>query len=353
MNAASENDQQLVNILLEYKSRIDLKDNFQRNALFYAINTKNGDPSAMVSLLIENGIELNEPDVDGNTPLTLAVTKGLKLVVNILLENGADLNYRNSKDGNTALHYAVMMNNPEMLLTLLSRKPILSIRNKNEQTPIEISATCANTEIYQILAEEYNKKDSRDENILISNDKFNTGEYMTDSSLLQEDYRSNLSMNNLANNYNNNSLNQAKYNQNLNKVNPNSFLQNDNKNFPNNYNHINNINSHQHNIQININNNLNNTGDNIKNLQTMNGFSKGVKLQKMQYLQEKRSLDKSGRSIKEKVYSFPLNQNQNKLGNSTNIEIPFSFQNNIERNNKSSNGNQLHTYISNIAKYYS
>lgn len=351
MNAASENDLQLVNILLEYKSRVDLKDNFQRNALFYAINTKNGDPAAMVSLLIENGIELNEPDVDGNTPLILAVTKGLKQVLNILLENGADLNYRNSKDGNTALHYAVMINNPEMLLTLLSRKPILSIRNKNEQTPIEISATCANTEIYQILAEEYNKRDLRDENIVISNDKFNTGEYMTDSSLLQEDYRSNLSMNN-SNIYNNNSLNQAKYNQNLNKVNPNSFLQSDNKNFPSNYNNINNINSHQQNIQININNNSNNAGENVKNLQNMNGFSKSAKLQKMLYLQEKRTLDKSERSTKEKVYSFPLNQNQNKLGNSTNIEIPFSFQNNMERANKSSNGNQLHTYISNLAKNY-
>ena len=161
MNAAAENDLQLANILIDYKCRVDLKDNFQRNALFYAINTKNGDSSAMISFLISNGTELNDADIDGHTVFTLAVTKGLKNVVIILLENGADINYRNSKDGNTPLHYAAMTNNVEIMCALLSRKPILCIRNKNEQTPMEVAATCAKTEIYQILAEEYNRRELR------------------------------------------------------------------------------------------------------------------------------------------------------------------------------------------------
>ena len=338
MSAAAENDLQLANILLEYKCRIELKDNFQRNALFYSINTKNGDPSAMINLLVTNGIEINEPDVEGHTPLTLAVTKGLKNVVNILLDHGADVNYRNIKDGNTPLHYVAIMNNVDIVYTLLSRKPILCIRNKNEQTPMEVAATCAKTEIYQIFAEEYNKKEAKinENSISIGN---NSGEFFTDPNLIQDEFRSNISVTNPYAN-----ANQGKLNQMSNKINSNPNLQND-KNFSSNYNQINNINSHQHNIQININNLSHN--ETQKNQATANCFGKSAKLQKLHFLQEKRNSEKnSGRSIKDKVFKFPFNQSSNNPATCNNIEIPFSFQNCIERNNKSNTGNQLHSYIS-------
>lgn len=336
MNAAAENDLQLANILIEFKCRIDLKDNFQRNALFYAINTKNGDPSALVNLLISNGIEVNDPDVEGHTPLTLAVTKGMKQVVNILMDNGADVNYRNSKDGNTSLHYAAMMNEVHIVHRLLSRTPILNIRNKNEQTPMDVAATCAKTEIYQILAEEFNRNS---DNINTSLNNY-SGDFVADSNLVQDEYRSNISSLNIP--YAN--MNQAKLNQMPLKLNSSCYLENE-KNISTNYNQINNINSHQHNIHINI-NNLN-QGENQKNPIRPNGFSKSGKLQKLLYLQDKRNSEKSDRqSIKDKMFKFPFNQNPNNTASSTNIEIPFSFQNNMERANKSNNANQLHTYIS-------
>lgn len=341
MNAAAENDVQLANIMIEFKCRIDLKDNFQRNALFYAINTKNGDPSAMVSFLISNGIELNDADIDGHTVLTLSVTKGLKNAAIILLENGADINYRNSKDGNTALHYAAMNNNVDIMCALLSRKPILCIRNKNEQTPMEVAATCAKTEIYQIFAEEYNRREPRIDSIIKPNEKVMLEEYLEDGGDQQE----------LTNNVHNSSLyvnsNQTKLNHQFNKANVNSFTQFDNnKHFSSNYNNINNINSNLQNIQINI-NNLSH-GEIQKNPQGTHGFSKSAKLQKLLYLQDKRNQEKGGRTVKDRVYKFPQNQNQNITGNCSNIEIPFSFQNNIDRSSKAISGNQLHTYISKI-----
>ena len=52
MHAASENDNYLVNLLLSFNCNINMKDNNNRNALFYAINSNNSDNIEMINNLI-------------------------------------------------------------------------------------------------------------------------------------------------------------------------------------------------------------------------------------------------------------------------------------------------------------
>ncbi|OUM65345.1 hypothetical protein PIROE2DRAFT_27305, partial [Piromyces sp. E2] len=44
----------------------------------------------IVNLLIENGVDVNKENKDGNTPLIEACNQGYNNIVNLLIENGAD-----------------------------------------------------------------------------------------------------------------------------------------------------------------------------------------------------------------------------------------------------------------------
>jgi ankyrin repeat protein len=169
MLAAMEGDVYLAQILISHGCNLNITDHNNRNAIFYAIenthnNSDNRDKTSssyfeIINLLINSGINLNQIDKEGHSPLTLSVLKCEKEIVRILLNNNADVNHQVMKDGNTPLHYAVNLNKPDLIQMLLLRKPDLGIQNKNGQTPMEIATSLSRTEVYQILAEEYNLRE--------------------------------------------------------------------------------------------------------------------------------------------------------------------------------------------------
>jgi ankyrin repeat protein len=444
MFAAAQNDLYLANIFISHSCDLNLQDSNMRNALFYAINAQ-GDVYEMVSLLISSGINVNQSDREGHSPLTLAVSKGDREVTRILLNSGVNVDHQ-TNEGNSALHYAVSNNRPELIYLLLLRRPDLNLRNKNDQTPMDIASVLSRTEVYQILAEEYNNRESNPKisdldsdvkeedttkpvnNPSSMNFKFldkdapvrtNTLEFISTKNPsydLPTTYNQNLpSQNNInTQNYptgffNNNSINTQLINSSVNTnnsflpfntitntVSPINFAPNSNMGNPNITTNITtnanpNINT---NINTNINNNSNlnsnlsqNFNSNPNNLNSLlnsstiinpsqnvmnnnlnlsqytqlnqstrggmpftHKFTKTAKLQKLKLLQERNQMA-GGKQIKDKVFKFPFNQNNNL----TNIEIPFSFQSggngNLNANSQSNRfakGNQLHTYISKI-----
>lgn len=60
----------------------------------------------VVKCLVENGLPINAQDIDGDTPLHIAVSKGNLAIIEYLLKQGAKLSLTN-KQGETALHWAV------------------------------------------------------------------------------------------------------------------------------------------------------------------------------------------------------------------------------------------------------
>lgn len=71
-------------------------------ALHYAAERGN---TKIVQLLVENGADINAKNDFGNTPLLLAINFSMKDTVVYLLANGADVNVRN-KDGAGAIAHA-------------------------------------------------------------------------------------------------------------------------------------------------------------------------------------------------------------------------------------------------------
>ncbi|CAG0911253.1 unnamed protein product, partial [Cyprideis torosa] len=86
-----------------------------------------------VTVLIENGAEVNARDDDGWTPLLLATRRGHHFIVHLLLAHGADLNIRDC-DKQTPLHLASRRGHHSIVHLLLAHGADLNIRDCDKQT---------------------------------------------------------------------------------------------------------------------------------------------------------------------------------------------------------------------------
>jgi hypothetical protein len=94
----------------------------------------------VVELLIENGVDVNDKHSFGNSPLCYAVQYNYKDIVELLIENGADVN-ATCYDGasykiDTLLHIAAALGNIEIMEILIEKgvdvnKKTLMIQRKN------------------------------------------------------------------------------------------------------------------------------------------------------------------------------------------------------------------------------
>jgi ankyrin repeat protein len=107
--------------------------------------------------------------MEGNTPLILSVLKSQLEITNNLLINGANIDHRIYSTGNSPLHIAVINNNLDMIQLLLSYKPNINISNKKKETPIDLAAISSKTEIYTMLANYYNMRDLKSEEMSNNN----------------------------------------------------------------------------------------------------------------------------------------------------------------------------------------
>ena len=94
---------------------------------------------------------IDVPSEYGITPLLAACIKGSKNAVDLLLDLGANINAVDN-EGNNCLHYAVEGNNINLLKKLLVRGADKTIRNKENQLPIDLAIRKNNHEIVDILS---------------------------------------------------------------------------------------------------------------------------------------------------------------------------------------------------------
>ena len=90
--------------------------------------------------LLRDGADLEARDLDGYTPLMIAVSVEEPEAVDRLLEAGADLSAQNYR-GDTALHIAAENNNPGLTARLLESNANPNLRNQQGRTPIHSVAT--------------------------------------------------------------------------------------------------------------------------------------------------------------------------------------------------------------------
>ena len=103
MMAAFEGYTEVVEVLLDHGAEVDRIDVSGRSALMYA---SSGPFPQTVELLIENDAEVNRADTtEGWTALMFAAAEGHRLVVEILLGHGADIELTD-EDGDAAIDHA-------------------------------------------------------------------------------------------------------------------------------------------------------------------------------------------------------------------------------------------------------
>jgi ankyrin repeat protein len=101
--------------------------------------------------LIAKGGDVNLKAGDGYNPLQISAEIGSTGYINLLLENRADVNAVNMRDGNTALHYATMKGQSEAVKALLKGGANHEILNHKDQSAFDIAKNNKDTTIIELL----------------------------------------------------------------------------------------------------------------------------------------------------------------------------------------------------------
>jgi ankyrin repeat protein len=124
----SNKDPSIVHLLLEKST-----DASRWPTLYYAVD--HGD-AILLQLLLDKGADINVRNFSKQTPLHSAIYKGNKEIVEILLQNRADIT---GKDfwGDTPLHLAVRGNSKEIVKLLLNNGAEVNIQNNEGKNPLD------------------------------------------------------------------------------------------------------------------------------------------------------------------------------------------------------------------------
>lgn len=120
----------------------------EEKAFFLAVVKNQGDEVS--AMLKKNKKLVKSLNPTGNTPLMVASNTGHPKIVTILLENGADVNAKTIM-GRTALHMAAGQNRMEVVKILLAKRADVNARNENLGTPLHAAAVGQHPEMVTYL----------------------------------------------------------------------------------------------------------------------------------------------------------------------------------------------------------
>ncbi|SFS67519.1 ankyrin repeat domain-containing protein [Paenibacillus sp. BC26] len=113
----------------------------------------NGDLNK-IRLFIENGVDINEKDVNGQTALMVAVMNNYPAVVKYLLENKADVNaYGIHTEDRNPINYASANGLLDVVKVLLEYEPNMKLLNIYGGTPLIPACEQGYYEVAKILLE--------------------------------------------------------------------------------------------------------------------------------------------------------------------------------------------------------
>ena len=128
----------------------------------------------IVDLLIKRNAPLNVIDSNGSTPLMIAVNRGSGDMTQMLLDNGADPDIKDTAYGRTALHIAASKGYEKIAAALISKGADVNITDSKGQTPLYSSLYHGNDHISKLLFQ--NKAENKVINDLQKGLEVNDGE---------------------------------------------------------------------------------------------------------------------------------------------------------------------------------
>lgn len=109
-----------------------------------------GESTALVSFLLEAGVNVNAKDCDDNTALHIAAWSGYLEAVEKLVAAGADPRAEGRRR-RTPLHVAAQWASPELVALLLSACSDVHSRDEGDETPLDIARRQGNLAVEQLL----------------------------------------------------------------------------------------------------------------------------------------------------------------------------------------------------------
>jgi len=106
-----------------------------------------------VNLLIQNGIDVNQPFSDGITPLHAAVINNRENIMTVLIQAGAKVNATDSTTKATPLHLAALYGREKMATFLIEKGADVDATMKFGITPLLVATQFNQAQIVQLLLE--------------------------------------------------------------------------------------------------------------------------------------------------------------------------------------------------------
>lgn len=146
-----------------------------------------------ISAALKKGADVNYEAETGMSPLSYAQGENDLEIAKVLLENGADVNYRYQSDQlKTVLHFAAMDEQYEMLKLLIAFTPDINVRDVFGNNPLWTAAYTNNLDMIELLlkhgADAFTQ--NRVGEILVGKNKMPIGKnHSPYSAALEDDYQ--------------------------------------------------------------------------------------------------------------------------------------------------------------------
>ena len=143
------NTKSCLEFLINHSKELDPKAINEKEILLLAVKN---DYTEIATELLKLNLDVNIQNSKGETPLSIASKLGNLAIVNLLLENGAKINIKDSEYGETPLHKAVWNGNVEIVGKLLANGANGNIKDNQEGwTPLHVAVYTNNLKVIKKL----------------------------------------------------------------------------------------------------------------------------------------------------------------------------------------------------------
>jgi len=137
-------------ILINKGADINIK--YNGDSLIWIPLSKNKNTKT-VKLLLEKIIKLDQENPDGHTELMYAINNDENELVQLFIDNGADINYYSEESNSTPLSIAIYKGKLPIVQKLIDKKADINFYNKNTGTPIGTAISFDKLDILKLLIE--------------------------------------------------------------------------------------------------------------------------------------------------------------------------------------------------------
>lgn len=147
-NQAYKGNLDSVKLLLEHGADIEAKTSFGHTPLLSSIRWNRIE---VTKFLIEKGANLNPTTELGRTPLIISAVEGNSELARLFLDNGADISLKDNNYKRTALHFAALYGQLDIVSALVKKGANLNETDAAGKTPLDYANRYGHEKVAKLL----------------------------------------------------------------------------------------------------------------------------------------------------------------------------------------------------------